>query len=43
MVFLALILMAVAAIVIDYFRVRGEKKAEEVSVFDTSDLNHIPA
>ena len=42
MVFLALILMAVAAISIDYFRVRSEKKEKELKVYKSNDLTHLP-
>ncbi|MHA2031657.1 MAG: hypothetical protein ACW99Q_19945 [Candidatus Kariarchaeaceae archaeon] len=43
MVFLALILMAAAALLIDYFRVQGEKKEHKTQTYETTNLNHIPA
>ena len=43
MVFLALILMAAAAISIDYLKVRSEKKEEKTQSFNSTNLNHIPA
>jgi hypothetical protein len=43
MVFLALILMSTAAILIDYFKERSEKKVNKVPSFETSKLNQIPA
>jgi hypothetical protein len=43
MVFLALILMAAAAISIDYLKVRSERKEEKTQSFNSTNLNHIPA
>ena len=42
MVFFALILMAGAAISIDYLRVRREKKATEIKTYESPNLKHIP-
>ena len=42
MVFLALILMAAAAIMIDYFRTRSEEKEEIREVYESSELKHLP-
>jgi hypothetical protein len=43
MVLLALILMAGSALVIDYFKVRSERKTNNTQTFEATTLNHVHA